>query len=222
MSTATTHAVPRKAGRRLGVLLALSAGAHLLILTLSHSPTLIPFDNPDTVLNINLIETTAETTTPTSEEKQANAQAEPPRPRAPERKTEKKTVANAATPTPPPAPTKSLPATSAAPQPPAQKPANQVKALLLARLRSSMNETFKYPLLARKRGWEGEVQLDIEVAANGTIANITIRQSSGHKLLDKSALDTLARIGQIADAIDWLSGRSLNVTLPVIYRLTSS
>lgn len=96
------------------------------------------------------------------------------------------------------------------------------RAEILARVRDDIARHFNYPLLARKRGWEGEVRLGLHILANGDIGRIVIAQSSGHALLDRSALETLSRIGQVGGAAAWLQGRSLELTLPVIYRLTSS
>ncbi len=96
------------------------------------------------------------------------------------------------------------------------------RAEILAHVRDDIARHFNYPLLAKKRGWEGEVRLGLHILANGDIGRIVIAQSSGHALLDRSAVETLNRIGQIGGAAAWLQGRSLELTLPVIYRLTNS
>jgi protein TonB len=46
-----------------------------------------------------------------------------------------------------------------------------------------------YPLLAKRRGWEGTVTLDIELRADGSVGDIKVAQSSGHALLDQAAMD---------------------------------
>lgn len=100
-------------------------------------------------------------------------------------------------------------------------PINEVESMVVARLRADLNDHFNYPRIAQKRNWEGEVILLLEIAPDGSIAKISVDQSSHYTLLDNSAIETLARVGIIAEAKDWLSGRSLNVKLPVSYRLTS-
>jgi protein TonB len=50
-----------------------------------------------------------------------------------------------------------------------------------------------YPLAARRRLQEGRVLLAVRVAADGTCAEVRLRQSSGHALLDDSALSTVRR-----------------------------
>lgn len=44
-----------------------------------------------------------------------------------------------------------------------------------------------YPMLARKRGWEGMVTLLVEVAADGHPVSVEIKRSSGHSVLDNCA-----------------------------------
>ncbi len=48
-----------------------------------------------------------------------------------------------------------------------------------------------YPALARKRNWQGSVTLSIMVSGNGAVDEVTIHQSSGHRMLDNSALKTI-------------------------------
>ncbi len=49
----------------------------------------------------------------------------------------------------------------------------------------------KYPRLARVRGWEGVVEVRITVAADGRVTDVQIETSSGHTLLDDSALEAV-------------------------------
>ena len=48
-----------------------------------------------------------------------------------------------------------------------------------------------YPEEARKKGMEGEVLLRVEVLANGRVGEIEVKRSSGHEMLDRSALSTV-------------------------------
>jgi TonB family protein len=45
-----------------------------------------------------------------------------------------------------------------------------------------------YPEEARRKGMEGEVVLRVEVLANGWVGQIEVKRSSGHEILDRSAL----------------------------------
>ena len=48
-----------------------------------------------------------------------------------------------------------------------------------------------YPEEARKNGMEGEVLLRVEVLADGQVGGIEVKRSSGHEILDRSALSTV-------------------------------
>ncbi|APG28401.1 hypothetical protein A7E78_11410 [Syntrophotalea acetylenivorans] len=50
-----------------------------------------------------------------------------------------------------------------------------------------------YPSTARRRGWEGEVLLLVEVSAAGEVRKITVRRSSGYQILDRTALNAVYR-----------------------------
>lgn len=75
-----------------------------------------------------------------------------------------------------------------------------------------------YPGLARKRGYEGRVLLDVLVADNGTAAAIRLVESSGYAILDRAAMTAVR---------DWLfapglkGGRKVEmwVRVPVRFEL---
>lgn len=48
-----------------------------------------------------------------------------------------------------------------------------------------------YPREARKKGYEGEVILRVEVLPNGRVGQIEVRRSSGYEILDRSAMETI-------------------------------
>lgn len=95
----------------------------------------------------------------------------------------------------------------------------QTASLLQASLQQAFAVKFHYPRLAQRRGWQGEVQLRLRVQANGQLSNIRVLHSSGHRLLDQAAMATLADVQQLPQATALLHGRSIDLILPVIYRL---
>jgi protein TonB len=48
-----------------------------------------------------------------------------------------------------------------------------------------------YPREARKKGFQGEVVLKVEVLSNGLVGQVEVKKSSGHEILDRSALSTV-------------------------------
>jgi len=88
----------------------------------------------------------------------------------------------------------------------------------LARPRYGENPKPVYPPEARKKGYQGEVLLRAEVLANGRVGDVELKKSSGHEILDRSALAAVkqwkfipAREGKKTVAV-W-------VTIPVTFQL---
>jgi protein TonB len=49
----------------------------------------------------------------------------------------------------------------------------------------------RYPPLARRRGWQGRVLVEVVVLEDGTVESLTVHTSSGYTLLDKSAVQAV-------------------------------
>lgn len=112
-------------------------------------------------------------------------------------------------------------------QPPADQTARHDDAQQLgqrvsAALQQELAKQFEYPWLARKRGWQGQVMLSLHIHENGDLTDWAISETSGHKLLDHSALECARRIDRLPEAARWLEGRSLQLRIPVQYRLRDS
>jgi TonB family protein len=88
-----------------------------------------------------------------------------------------------------------------------------------SRLLTDLARHFQYPLIARQHGWEGTVLLGLRVESDGHLQKLRIERSSGYAVLDHSALNSLSRVGRVAEASGWLNGRGMDMQLPVIYRL---
>jgi periplasmic protein TonB len=76
----------------------------------------------------------------------------------------------------------------------------------------------KYPAIARSRGWQGKVLLRVSVSAEGRSVSVTVQRSSGHDVLDESAVAAVenwkfipARRGNLAVAC--------SVIVPIIFTL---
>ncbi|HED52508.1 MAG TPA: energy transducer TonB [Gammaproteobacteria bacterium] len=91
-----------------------------------------------------------------------------------------------------------------------------------AALKNRLARHFEYPWLARQRGWQGQVLLSLHVASNGDLSDWKVVQTSGYRTLDQSALKAAQRIEHLPQAEHWLNGASLEVHLPVQYKLLDS
>lgn len=82
-----------------------------------------------------------------------------------------------------PAPVRAAPA-KAAPGP--SKPQPFTQATVGANY--GYNPKPKYPSIARSRGWEGKVVLNVHVSASGESESVSVIQSSGYEVLDDAAV----------------------------------
>lgn len=87
-------------------------------------------------------------------------------------------------------------------------------------LSSEFKLRFKYPMLARKRGWQGEVLLDLDINRYGEIAQIVVRRSSGYQVLDHNAVRTFEMIGAVSPELKLELAKEHHLSIPVIYKLT--
>lgn len=90
--------------------------------------------------------------------------------------------------------------------------------ILFAYPRYAENTKPLYPREAKKKGYEGEVLLRVEVLSNGRVGEIEVKRSSGHEALDRSAMTAVkqwkfipARKGETPVAV-W-------VNIPVAFQL---
>lgn len=50
-----------------------------------------------------------------------------------------------------------------------------------------------YPAMARRMGEEGEVRLDVQVGPDGSVLDVRLKKSSGSRLLDQTAIETVKK-----------------------------
>jgi protein TonB len=51
----------------------------------------------------------------------------------------------------------------------------------------------EYPSIAKSRGWTGKVMLRVQVSPEGTATSIEVETSSGHEMLDESAIEAVKK-----------------------------
>jgi protein TonB len=77
----------------------------------------------------------------------------------------------------------------------------------------------RYPAIAMEKGWQGRVEVQMVIGANGMLANASIKSGSGHEILDNQALDMLKK-GKTTVPIPMnLRGREFSIVVPVIFNL---
>lgn len=92
-------------------------------------------------------------------------------------------------------------------------------------LRTSVRELvaqqLKYPAIARRKGWQGTVYLELHIEADGRISRLRIDKTSGYAALDHAAADAL-QLASLPHATQWLNGQAVDLVIPVEYRLLDS
>ena len=93
---------------------------------------------------------------------------------------------------------------------------------ILTNLRDAFLPYFTYPRLARIKGWQGTVELTVNLDAQGQLTAARIVHSSGYGILDHAALESIRRVKIVPNAVQWLNNHGLEVNFPVIYQLVDS
>jgi protein TonB len=73
----------------------------------------------------------------------------------------------------------------------AHRPSLSEGEIILIHPKYAENPKPLYPREARKKGFQGEVVLRVEVLTNGLVGQVEVRKSSGHEILDRSALSAV-------------------------------
>jgi TonB family protein len=90
---------------------------------------------------------------------------------------------------------------------------------LRQQLKQSIRARFTYPRMARRMGWEGLVGLTLHIENDGSLNQIRIARSSGHKVLDDNARKTIKSIGRLQLASNLII-QAADTEIEVLYRLT--
>ncbi|HET6720197.1 MAG TPA: energy transducer TonB [Rhodocyclaceae bacterium] len=80
----------------------------------------------------------------------------------------------------------------------------------------------QYPSIARLRGWQGTAVISILLAADGTILQVRVEQSSGHDVLDSQALAMVRQAEPLPPYPGQHDGDPLTVRLPIVFALANS
>lgn len=92
---------------------------------------------------------------------------------------------------------------------------NAYSSLLMARL----NSFKEYPLMARRRGMEGQVVVRLVIQRDGSLQSSSMTRSSGFRELDESALRLVQRAAPYPPVPDTLAGMVFEFLLPITYAL---
>ncbi len=89
----------------------------------------------------------------------------------------------------------------------------------LSRLSRHLARYYEYPRRARRLGQEGTPVIVFEFQRDGSLIAHSLRTSSGHQLLDESALAMLEQAAPLPEVPDEIAGQKFRYTLPVRFSL---
>lgn len=97
-------------------------------------------------------------------------------------------------------------------------PGSRKEPITLATPDYKINHPPTYPLLAKRRRYEGTVLLDVLVSPRGIVDSVELAQSSGHQILDRAAVKAVRKWifhpGKKGD-----EAREMWVTVPIRFQL---
>lgn len=121
-----------------------------------------------------------------------------------------------------PVPVMEVPSVTQTQESPKRASSSQSEDLLkayLAKVRQKIQESLRYPTMAKKMGVEGETVVQFLIHANGMVdaSSLKIAKSSGKAMLDRNAMDA------VLDAIpfDLPPKEALEIIIPVVFKLKS-
>jgi protein TonB len=116
--------------------------------------------------------------------------------------------------TPTDSPGRSAAVTASSPEQDRQEADRHLRNSILELVASNL----KYPPLARRKGWQGIVILELHIEADGRISRLHVNETSGYPVLDRAAVESL-QLASLTQAGQWLDGEAVDIVVPVEYRL---
>lgn len=137
---------------------------------------------------------------------------------------ETKVIAVTAKPEAPPNPEPPVPIVT--PPPPPQGPSpdeiDSARDAYKNALWSSIAKHKNYPRIAKMRGWQGDVILELSLDGNGQLLKKSVIKSSGYDVLDEEALRMVEKAVPFAIPPTALRGNNFTIRVPVPFKLVSN
>lgn len=149
-------------------------------------------------------------------EETAAASAESPREKVLPKSVDSASDIAGPAPSGPPNPSAAQPATrSAATEQHSQSSQDQYLANHFATIRDRILRNLRYPAVARKKGWSGQVRLSFRIDHKGGVEDITVLASSGYDLLDRQAMDVVRLVAPFPLPLE-----NAEITMPITFSLS--
>jgi TonB family protein len=84
-------------------------------------------------------------------------------------------------------------------------------------LQEKISAAINYPYEAKENGWDGTVKLGLHILKDGTLANVTVKESSGHTIFDEDAVNTAKILAPYPSFSADMKGEDVVVVVPIVY-----
>ena len=84
-------------------------------------------------------------------------------------------------------------------------------------IQKTISKAISYPYEAKEKGWQGTVKLTLRLLRDGTLLDVSVKESSGHDVFDKDALNTTQILAPYPSFPSTLDLEELIVTIPIDY-----
>lgn len=84
-----------------------------------------------------------------------------------------------------------------------------------------ISQAITYPYEALQKKWQGTVKLKLRILKDGSLAEASVLESSGHPVFDQDALNTAKIVAPYQSFSPDVKSDSLTLTLPIVYSQTA-
>jgi len=107
----------------------------------------------------------------------------------------------------------------AAPAPVAAPPSEATLAQYRLAVIEAARRYKHYPRVALDNNWQGRAEVRMAIGTDGAIAELSVRASSGHEILDREALDMIRKATPLTPIPESLRGTTFTLDIPVVFSL---
>ena len=86
-------------------------------------------------------------------------------------------------------------------------------------VKQRIEQARRYPLWAKKQGFEGVVSLKFAILPNGTTENIKTLSSSGYETLDQAAVQAIKTVGHFPPIPDGMRTTQIQMEVAIVFKL---
>src|SRR5437867_6363883 len=83
-------------------------------------------------------------------------------------------------------------------------------------IQRKISQAIAYPFEAKEKGWEGTVKLLLHIMKDGTLKEVSVKQTSGYEIFDKDALNTAQILAPYDAFPSNLNLEELMLTIPIV------